>query len=37
MNDIFKQYRDILLDGIDRVRNSGFKKLTLFKDMIDTL
>jgi hypothetical protein len=30
-NDFFRQYKDILVEGIDKVRKSGFKKLPLFK------
>jgi len=36
-NDFFRQYKDILVDGIDKVRKSGFKRLPLFREMIDTL
>lgn len=35
--DFFKQYKDILLDGIDKIKKSGFRKLSIFKDMIDTI
>lgn len=37
MSDIFKQYREILLEGIDKIRKSGYKKINLFRDMIETL
>jgi hypothetical protein len=30
-NDFFRQYKDILIDGIDKIRKSGFKKLGLFR------
>jgi hypothetical protein len=36
-NDFFRQYKDVLMDGIDKVRKSGYKKLGLFREMIDTL
>lgn len=30
-NDFFRQYKEILTDGFDKVRKSGFKKLPLFR------